>query len=91
MVTAGPAGGEPSLPDAAAPKVAKIPAPIMAPTPRAIRSRTLRTFLRCPCSSPLEATRVSIGILRKRRMIEPGLEYWKLVTYNDLRVRDAIT
>ncbi len=68
-VTPGPAGA-PLLPEVALPRVAKMPAPMMAPIPSAIRSTAVSVFLR-PCSrSPPSAMRTSRGFRLKMDMGE---------------------
>src|SRR5262245_20217900 len=67
-VTPGPAGGASAPPAPALPRVAKIPAPMIAPMPRATRSMTFSVFLRpCASSSP-SAIKASSGFRRKRDM-----------------------
>src|SRR5206468_11843061 len=62
----GPAPGRVASPAAAVPIVAKIPAPMIAPTPKAVTSTGPRAFFKRCWDCSVSATRSSIAFLRRR-------------------------
>jgi hypothetical protein len=72
--TPGPAGGWPVPPEVALPRVAKMPAPMIAPMPRAMRSTAVSAFLRLCSPSPpsaMSAERVQWLAAEERRHEPP--------------------